>query len=125
MVRTWTMTKCVLSFWRLDPDGNNFSPLLCILLKYLIHQMVDSTELCVCLNGASLNIDSQRIISPQKNMTHPIIMTPKVGIRLIMDITIELSCILFTVLLVSTELEHKRIVLSFTLVYWSYIVMKK
>ena len=58
-------------------------------------------------------------------MTPSINMIPKILFRSIMDITIVLFCILFTILIVYTELEHYPIIMSLTLLYWSYLVVKK
>ena len=56
-----------MSYWQIDSDDSHFSLHLCP------HQVVDSTELCACLNGASLNIDFQNIvISPQNIMNPPL-----------------------------------------------------
>jgi len=52
-------------------------------------------------------------------------MTPKLWFRPVMDITIVLFCILFTILIVNTELEHCPFITSFTLLYWLYHVLKK
>jgi len=52
-------------------------------------------------------------------------MTPRIWFRPIMVITFVLFCILFTILIVNTELERYRIIISVTLLYWSYLFMKK
>ena len=51
-------------------------------------------------------------------MTRPIIMTLEIWFRLVMDIMIVLSYILFTIIIVSTELEHKQSKISDTLLCW-------
>ena len=76
---------------------------LCMPLNNRFHQVKESTELCACLNGASLNMDSPFIMTPPPNyydlpnyyyppiiLTPTIIMTPKIWSRLIIDITIIL-----------------------------------
>ena len=52
-------------------------------------------------------------------------MFPKIWFRPIMNITIALFCILFTILTVNTELEHYPSIISVKLLYWSYLVLKK
>ena len=111
---------------------------LCMPLRYRLRKVVDSTELCAYLNGASLNIDSPIIITNPKcyekpqllwqtpiSMTPTLIMTPKIWFRPVMDITIVLSCIFFRILIVKTELEQYPITISVTFFYCSYRVMEK
>ena len=51
------------------------------------------------------------------------IMTSEVWSRLNVDITMVRSYILFTILIVNTELEHNRIIISVRFLYWSYLVL--
>ena len=51
------------------------------------------------------------------------IMTPKMWFRPIVDITTVLFCILFTILIVNTGIEHYPFIMSVTLLNWSYLVM--
>ena len=60
------------------PDHSHFSLRLCMPLNYRLHQVVDSTEMCTCLNGGLLSLDSLIIMTPLAIMTHTIIMTHKV-----------------------------------------------
>ena len=59
------MTMWILSYWRFDPDDDHFSLHLCMILNYRLYQVVESTELCACLNGVSLNMDFAFIMKPQ------------------------------------------------------------
>ena len=58
-------------------------------------------------------------------MTPTVIMTSKIWFCSIIDITIVLFCILFKILVVNTALEHFAITISVTLLYCSFLVMKK
>ena len=58
-------------------------------------------------------------------MTHTVIMAHKIWFRLITDITIVLSYILFTILIVNTELKNLRTIINVTFLYCWYLVMKK
>ena len=58
-------------------------------------------------------------------MTHTVIMTPKIWFCPIMVIMIVLSFILFKILIVNIELDQWQIIISVTLLYWSYFVMTK
>ena len=62
-----TMARWVLSYWWFDNDDNHFSLHLWMSLKYRLRQGVDSTNLCACLNGASLNIDYAIIMNLPPN----------------------------------------------------------
>ena len=115
--KIWTMTMWVLLYCRFGPDENHFSLELCMLLSYRLHKVVYSIELRACLNGASLNINSSVIMIPPIVRTPTIIMTHESCFRLIMDIPIVWSHILFTMLIINTELEHNRIMISATFLY--------
>ena len=52
-------------------------------------------------------------------------MTHEIWFHLVMDFTTVLSYIIFTILIIITELEHYRIIIIVTFLYWSYLVMKK
>ena len=119
VARIWTMTMWVLSYFRFDPDNNNFPLHLCMSLSYRLHKVVDSTEFCACLNGASVNIVSQII------MTFTIIMNHEELFRLITEITIVWSNILFTILIINIKPEHIRIMISVTVLYWSTLLWRK
>ena len=99
----WTMTMWVLSYCRFDPDNNSFSLNLCMSLKYTLRKVVDSIELCACLNGASLDINSTFIMiapiimTPSTIMNLTTVMTHEIWFRLSMDITFVWSFILFTI----------------------------
>ena len=84
-----------------------------------------STDSCAYLNGASLNIDSQFIIIPPFIITPTIIVTHELKFCLIIDITIVWSYILFTILIINTELEDNWIIISVKFLYWSYLIMTK
>ena len=58
-------------------------------------------------------------------MTLTKILTQEIWFRLIMDITITWSYILFTILIINTEVEHDRIIISVTFLHWLYLAMKK
>ena len=58
-------------------------------------------------------------------MTPTSVMTPKLWFRPNMEITIVLFCILFTNLIVNTKQEHYPIIISVTLLYWSFLVKEK
>ena len=81
--------------------------------------MVDSTEVCAYQNGVSLNTDSTIIMKTTNYcdklellwltpiiMTNPNYYDSQVMIPPNMGITIVLTCILFTILVVNTELEY-------------------
>ena len=106
-------------------------------LSYRPSKVVDSTELCAYLNGASLKIDSPIIMTNPNYYEKPhlfwqtpiimiptLIMTPKIRFRPIMVITFVIFCILFTILIVNTELEHYPLIIN-VMLYWSYLFMKK
>ena len=76
----WTMTMWVLSYWQFNPDDNHFSLHLYMHLDYRVHQVVDSTDLCACLNGALLNIESQSIKTPKIVWNHTNVTTLKIYI---------------------------------------------
>ena len=98
-----TVNMWVVSYCRFELDNNHFSLHLFMSLSCRLHRVVDSTDLCVCLNVASLNIDSPIIMyNPPIIRTPKNIMNHKLWFHLIIDITIVWSYILF-IILVTTE----------------------
>ena len=69
--------------------------------------------------------------SPANYYDHPIIVTPSIILtheawfRLVMDITIFWSYVLFKILIMNIKLEHYRIKISVTFLNWSCLVMKE
>ena len=57
------------------PDDNHFFLHLCVSLIYKLYQVVDSTEMCACLNGRLLKIGSPIIMTRLFIMTPTFIMT--------------------------------------------------
>ena len=64
-----TMIMWVLSYYQFDPDEKK-SLYLCVSLSCRFHKVVDSTELCACVNGASLNMDFSVIMTSPSITTH-------------------------------------------------------
>ena len=69
----------ILSYYRFDPDDNHFSLHLCMRLSCSLHKVVDSTDLCAYLNGASFNIDTPVIMTTADYYDSQDLVSPNYG----------------------------------------------